>query len=564
KVTKPEIDISVSKPELEIKSPSLEATGELPDIERGGRAKFQMPSIKMPSIGISKPEIKGPKLSGEESVEIRAPEVDVVSPQTDSKADADTGGSPSKFKLPTIKLPKFGISTAKEKSTDQDTGIIETDTKTAGVTFEGSALKVEKQIKKTLDVSKKISDVNISFPKVNTEDINATRCGDEKYLVEQPSIALKGEGADVSSEKAGMHTNVKEPVKSSRFNLPSLGDVFRGFELEFNVPTLDEVENLNVAAEKTVVSPDPQEKKEDEDSKETEAKTEKGSWFKFPKFGTTSPSKTAKESENVTSLSQENLGKTIDVDAAEDLSPTLSVRSSDAFADISSTVTSEQVGLSEASPTKVMVKYSEPAVIVGVGEVKVPSDVITSTTKTELIHLEPNLPEKFDTDTIPITVGGTSSLERILREDTGDVHVITSNIQTLPDTEHTTIITTLETHSVPHDSLKKTVKMATVPWTVEAPIESFSTTSSEHITVERRVVKEKSGDEKGTVIITQKVTHTDSGEPVPEDAASAIRKLKDTMHSEKLRFFEGDETLRVTVSSHGVETQMFESSTESK
>ncbi|KAL4556631.1 neuroblast differentiation-associated protein AHNAK-like, partial [Arapaima gigas] len=51
----------------------------------------------------------------EASVEIRGPEVDIKSPEIDGKIEAEVGGSPSKFKLPTIKMPKFGTSASKGK-----------------------------------------------------------------------------------------------------------------------------------------------------------------------------------------------------------------------------------------------------------------------------------------------------------------------------------------------------------------------------------------------------------------------------------------------------------------
>ncbi|XP_018583157.2 neuroblast differentiation-associated protein AHNAK-like isoform X2 [Scleropages formosus] len=658
-----ELDKETAKSEVEFKGPSIDGKTEITGKEI--YAKGKKPRISFPKFGFSKPDIKssdvnvslpiGDSSLAEGNIEIKVSETDMIATEIEPKVEADVGSSPRKYKLPVIKMPKFGFSSAKEKSTDQDTGTMQTDPGSPGIPLEGTTLKLDKQIDSSHDSKEETSGLSLSFPEIKSQDIISTRLEKGKHPVDQPSTVLEGGEHHASGivldapkvDKGRIHMKVEEPEKSSRFNLPSFGDVFRGFELEFHVPKLDEDEKTltspkeeigpsaieeqdihgksvgkdlghqpkfstltegtaeassftkeaevkemskfkfwfpkisfaesteksksmtsNVVTEKKDMLTHPQEKKETEDNKEPEANTEKGSWFKFSKFGTTSPSKTIKESEKVISLPKENLDKNNEGEVAEeDFSLTSSVRSSDAFADISSTITSEQVGPSEASPTKVMVKYSEPAVIIGVGEVKVPGDVITSTARTELICLEPKLPEKFETDTIPIAEGETSLLQHTLREKTGDTHDITPDIQKVPDTEQVTIVTKLETRSVQDESLKKVVKMATVPWTVEAPTESLSKTPGEHIMVEKCVVKEKSGDEKGTVVITQKVTHVvrgDLGEPAVDDAASAIKKLKDTMHSEKLRFFEGDETLRVTVSTHGIETQMFEPSTENK
>uniref|UniRef100_A0A8C6TPM8 PDZ domain-containing protein n=1 Tax=Neogobius melanostomus TaxID=47308 RepID=A0A8C6TPM8_9GOBI len=75
KISAPDIDLSLSKKDVEVTLPEAKVEGKLPDVE-----------VKAPSI----------------EAEIKAPEVKVETKTKD--------GSPSKLKMPTFKLPKFGAS----------------------------------------------------------------------------------------------------------------------------------------------------------------------------------------------------------------------------------------------------------------------------------------------------------------------------------------------------------------------------------------------------------------------------------------------------------------------
>ncbi|KAM4625247.1 uncharacterized protein ACJ7VT_003711 [Polymixia lowei] len=262
------------------------------------------------------------------------------------------------------------------------------------------------------------------------------------------------------------------------------------------------VASLNV--EGTTVSGKQSEAKEKETNikQESVKSPERAGWLKFPKFGLSSPSEPVKKEEHKSEKSP--VGDTAD----EDVSTTSSVHSSDAFADISSTVTSEQVGLSLSSPTKVTVKYSDPNVTAGLGEVH--SNVITSTTKTELISVEPNLPEKV---TI-LSSGASSSSLDTLKLESGKIHVITSNIQATPEAQHATLLTDFQVQSA-----------------------GGNTT-----VFQRQVVREVSSESRETVLITKKVTHVfgvDPGETDMGETASSLQRLRDSVHSEKMKFFDG-------------------------
>ncbi|KAJ8399205.1 hypothetical protein AAFF_G00415840 [Aldrovandia affinis] len=612
-ITVPEIEVPSVKAAVDVEAPDFETDVLSIEIDKP-EGIVKLPELKAdmsattPHVSTDLSEMEGPALEAK---------VDISSPEP-IKTDVETKGSPSKFKLPTFKMPKFGFSTGKPKTADIDIDTGDTGLKTTEVTLEGATLEIDPTNDGTSDVP-----------------------GTEK--------------------KIELQVDTEGPQKSSKFNLPTIEDVFKGLDIEFHVPTLEEVdeplassrediahtgakeqsthsttaekdsklkyksntdpieiqlstshpgaevsiqaptitketetkerskfkfrfpklgftesseqggntESTNVVVEEKEKELEPQEEKETEKIHETATTTDKGTWFKFPKFG--SPSKTIKDSDKGTSQPSEAIGKSVEGDIVEeDVSLTSSVRSSDAFADISSTMTSEQVGPSIVSPTKVKVKISEPIAMVGVGEVKVPSNIITSTARTELILLEPHLPEKIDTANVPVSVGATFQFpEELKQEPGGDIHVVTSNIQATPSSEHATVITKFETRSSVQalQGQSLTVKLSSAPWTIEGPGEGLGEGSEEKILVEKHVVKERSVEDKGTVIITQRVTQiveADSGEPILGDSASAIKKLRDTMHSEKMKFFEDAETSTITVSTHKIETHVLNTSTEKK
>lgn len=104
---------------------------------------------------------------------------------------------------------------------------------------------------------------------------------------------------------------------------------------------------------------------------------ERAGWFKFPTLGLSSPSEPAKDTQEGKSPVEET--------PDEETSPSCSVQSSDAFADVSSAMTSERGGASLASPTKVTIRYSGPDATAGPGE---PLRNIY-TTRTEMIDHHP-------------------------------------------------------------------------------------------------------------------------------------------------------------------------------
>ncbi|MBN3305041.1 AHNK protein, partial [Amia calva] len=660
-----EIEVPSGKAGIDIKSPDIDIQGPRVAIEKPD-SKIELPKVKMPDIDIKLPQVKGT----ESDIKMQATtDISISKPEAESlDHDIDIKGSPNKFRFPTFTMPKFGISTSNTKSPDTEVSgkVVNLDRSGAEIGVEGPSLEIERPDIQSSDISlKKSSGFSISFPKLKSPEINISAENEGKSgkdLLSMPSHSIDGksEGGISSSLRypetkssqadKGPRVESEGSRKTSRINLPSFGDILKGLDIEFHVPTLEDeeilasskedpsqsgvteqgneasdmsvagkkltsgvqltepsssrpsmgvegsletketestqtkeksgkfrfrfpklgfsdssqesskTESTNLVMEAKEKPPPSPEKKLSTEKKETATKSDKGGWFKFPKLGISSPTKSTKDSQKeITQLSEDLEESTEGGPVEGEVSLMSSLKSSDAFADISS---SEPI----PSPTKVTVKFSEPAVRVAGGEMKSPAGIITSTARTELILLEPCLPEKMHTPTDPASVGAISPPEETSKQPaahtqgTRNVQVVTSEKHGVTSTQSTTVITKMETSSVHALPVQKvTVKASSVPWTTEESAKGFPEPAGKHISVERHVVKEKSGDEKEKVVITRRVQshqfEVASGESLAEGTASAIKRLKDTMHSEKLKFFESTEMSSASGSSHPSEKE---------
>ncbi|XP_056915231.1 neuroblast differentiation-associated protein AHNAK-like [Takifugu flavidus] len=467
------VDVSLSEAEVKVKHSEMET-------ESGGQQiKFNLPKFQ-----IAVPEVRGPnddlnalnknvdvhraqtdeyKLKEDVSVTIKGPSVDIKTNEykgTDTEiANSETNslglGSPSKFKLPSFKMPKLNFSRAKP----QDELI--------PVESEGKdELKIEIQLKGEGEIPNVTSIRQI----LNNSEIEFERDKDD-YL-EQPKEVL----------------NIAEP--------------------------LTEQKQMKI--------------KEITTKHDTTKSPERTGWFKFPKFGLSSPSSPAKTPEYDEKKCP--IGEMVD----EEISPTGSVQSSDAFADISSAMTSENLGLSLSSPTKVTVKYSDSNTVTG--SENMDSKVITSTTRTEQISVEPNLPEKV---TI-LSSGVSSSSEDTLRLESGKIHVIASNIQMTPEAQHALLLNAVQLQPAGGPHVKSETDEA-ASWTVKDSQGGKRTIFERHLV--RKTSSERS-ESKETVVITKQITRTsrfESSEPISGETATSIQQLRQSVHSEKMRFFDGME-----------------------
>ncbi|KAF7710518.1 hypothetical protein HF521_009390 [Silurus meridionalis] len=551
------VDMPLPEASTEMKRPDTDVTISVEDAEHKGRSKFGSPTkFKMPSINFPKFGTKGPKATVEVSdvdVDVKGPEISLPDAELKLPAepllvvikgpDADKGiKSPSKEvkdqevkeQESKFKLPKFGISVLEVKGPKVDVSsdkaeikisvpkakaeLYPPDIEVQGVTTEFQA-----------DLDSKDIEVKMKRPGLSFSDTKAP-AGDEVLIPKLDSKVGKCEDDDtfVSDNALDVFKQkyTQEVKTSSKFILPSLGDVFSGFEVEFNVPTFEEIEEA---------------KKISEVEKQNQPQPEDSDWFRFHKFS--SSTKTSIDNENVASkfprkseqspqsgINENEYKKSFTRETDEEtVSPTLSLSSSDAFADVSSALTTEQIGLSITSPTKVKVKYSEPTVNTEVSDIH--GDIITSTARTELISMEPYQPEKVN---IPFSSETSSSSVDTLKQISG--HLVVSNVQSVSKTQHATILTKLDTQNtqtLPSGKVTDSLLLA-----------EETVMRKGHTIVEKHVVKEIFGDDKEKIFVTQRIQvfEGDSSEPISDDTASSIQRLRDTVHTEKIRFFEGAES----------------------
>ncbi|XP_073339193.1 uncharacterized protein [Pagrus major] len=532
-VSLPEGEVKIKQTEMEIKAPELEAEHD------GQGSKFKLPKFgidlktSQKNVDITLPEVEA---------EVKLPETEVKSSasvkgsETDAKSK-DVGGSSLKFKMPTMKMQKSGSAT-------YDVTVETPDVDKAAET-DGSKVKADVSVNikgPSLDIKTDVSNAAVTdteMPKTETDSVVLGSPSKFKLpLFKMPKLSFsrtKSEDEHVPVETESKEDQLKmevEPkgeMKSPKMSLTSFGEILKTIDVEFDVPKAENGE------EKLETSKDVHEtdgsggkqlepKEKDTNTKQETVKSpERTGWFKFPRFGLSSPSEPAK-------ISEKDERKDEKSPADEEPSPTCSVLSSDAFADISSAMTSEHAGLSLSSPTKVTVKYSDPTVAAGLGETH--SNVITSTTRTEVISVEPNLPEKI---TI-LSSGVSSSSDDTFQLASEKIHIITSNIQATPAAQQAKLLTDVQIQSAGDFPLKSGANEA-ASWTVEESQSGKRTVIGKHFF--RETSSERS-ESKETIVITKQITHVfDSSEPISGETASSIQRLRDSVHSDKMRFFDG-------------------------
>ncbi|XP_042624505.1 neuroblast differentiation-associated protein AHNAK-like isoform X2 [Cyprinus carpio] len=660
-----EIETSKVDPSVDIKAKTAETETPSIDInikEKELNQEGQETQFKLPKFGISLPKVKDPevtvnakelkttgigipepesKMQAEDAI---LPEVDMAleessslekqEVETELKDDTVVSGSPSKFKLPTFKMPKFGISTQKASDPKLKEAEVDVPDSNTDLNIEDKPVQVSKEIQREGE----IKEATEQLPDTAAKKLDGDKGSPSKFkfpTIKMPKISISRtksqEGEDDTTTKANApdaktetKDDTQEPGKSPKFTMPTLEDVLRGFEVEFNVPTIEEMEaqkdkpsvkqdqEAEAKVEETAEYKDKgaQEKskfkfkfpklgfsqssdesnklvdaKTEESEKHLEssadqkatvskeqAKTEKGGWFKFSFSSPTKTSKTdgkeiiqpPEDAEKLDDVEKEaskaheepekiSLGEAME----ENISPTLSLKSSEAFADISSTVTTEQITLSQTSPTKVKVKYTEPTTTVGVSDVQ--NDVVTSTARCKLISMEPHQPEKVNIPFLSDMCSASTSVDTT-KQMSGEIHVITSNIQAIPETQQASILTNLDVCGIHTSPLQVTLGSDSVLTVEETRVQSGT-----HTLVEKHVVKETLHDDKETILVTQRtrVFEGDSAEPISDETASSIHRLRDMVHTEKISFFDSAATIEeVTIVSSETSLKHTDSSTD--
>ncbi|KAM9708179.1 uncharacterized protein ACNS7B_000601 [Menidia menidia] len=498
-VTPPEIKVDVSQ-DVDTKEPSgttLESTAVELDTSLK-KTKFSLPRFSFSKASIQEPSVQEVAVKAKSGMELKVHEHE---------------GRDDGQEL-TPKLPKDLTDTDETKVKEDET-----------VTIRDPNIDVSKAVISDSETQKAATEAvtHGSPSKFKLSSFKMPRLSFSKAKPEEEYIPVNNEQRENQLE---METDPKE---SPKLSLTSFGEILKTIDAEFDVPNVDKDEILDeVHATKEIHVKD-LEAKEKQLKQDTTKSPEKVGWFKFPKFGLSSPSEPAKISEKEEQKDEKSPAEDT---GNEEMSPTFSVQSSDAFADVSSTFTSEHAGPSLSSPTKVTVKYTDPSAAAGLGEIH--GDIVTSTTRTELISDMPELPEKI---TI-LSSGMSSSSEDTIRLDSGKIHVITSNIHPTPETQHAQILSAISTQPGGDLTFKSDADEAAAWVRRDSP-------GGERTVFKRHIVMETSSERsesKETVITTQITRMFDSSDPISGDTASSLQRLKDSVHSEKMRFFdENDE-----------------------
>ncbi|AWP15988.1 putative neuroblast differentiation-associated protein AHNAK-like [Scophthalmus maximus] len=353
KVTGPDIDLSLSKKDVDVTIPEAKAQVKLPDVD-----------------------LKGPSAE----VEIKHPEMKVVT--------KDKDGSPSKYKMPTFKLPKFGVgtpsSTIEVRDMEKDVKINDVDINipeevlavhivAPSIDTEGKSIDLKTTT--TGDEEKgskfKMPKFGISMPKVTGPDIDLSlskkhvdvTIPEVKAEVKLPDVNLKGPSAEVeiqhpemkvvTKDKEGSPSKYKMPTfklpkfgvgtPSSTIEVPDIDKDVKINDVDINIP--EEVLAVNIVAP-TI----------DTEGKSIDLKTtttgdeEKGSKFKLPKFGISMPKVTGPDID--LSLSKKHVDVTIPEVKAEVKLPDVDLKEPSAEVEIKPPEIKVVTKDKEGSPSK--------------------------------------------------------------------------------------------------------------------------------------------------------------------------------------------------------------------
>uniref|UniRef100_A0A8C7M963 PDZ domain-containing protein n=1 Tax=Oncorhynchus kisutch TaxID=8019 RepID=A0A8C7M963_ONCKI len=305
KVKGPEFDLSISKTDVDVNLPERRAV-QLPDVEVGVPSvkvekpeavskdidvKLKKPRMSFPKFGFSKPEVKAPEVDvslpevdislPEENVEVKEPEMEIEAPEIQIEVK-DTVGSPSRFKMPTLKFPQFGAAapniTVEVPDVDKDVKVHGSEIPELKLTM--SAINIEKpsvDLKGPsidVDVKSKILDI-VTLPEASVE-------------VQPPSTELKvpsGKGEIPEGVATEIDVKMRKPRMSfGWFSKPEV----KAPEVDVSLPKGD----ISLPEEKVEVKESEVEIKAPEIQVEMKHGIElegQGSKFKLPKFGISLP-----------------------------------------------------------------------------------------------------------------------------------------------------------------------------------------------------------------------------------------------------------------------------------
>ncbi|XP_062823558.1 neuroblast differentiation-associated protein AHNAK [Anolis carolinensis] len=288
-VNLPKVEADISLPKGKIELPETEVSVKDPKAEgsvEGGGMKIHMPKFKMPSLGFSKTDVKGPKLdvdlslpkvdvtfpsadlsitkpelktgdlqagisvsgpdvhvpSGEATVELKAPELQMEAPAAQIALDGTEvklEGVDSRFKMPKFHMPKFGVSLPKGKSTGEGEIVLPS----VDVEFTKPELKEDVDLPSVGVVGEiKLPQAEIEAPSLEVElgekgkykmsDVKMPRAKMPKGKTRQVGVSLPKVEADVSLPKG----KIKLPEAEVSVKVPEAEGSVEGGGMKIHMP----------------------------------------------------------------------------------------------------------------------------------------------------------------------------------------------------------------------------------------------------------------------------------------------------------------------------------------
>ncbi|XP_030130971.4 protein AHNAK2 isoform X2 [Taeniopygia guttata] len=251
-VSLPKAEVSLPKGqegEVALQSPEAEASLEVAAGKaEGSSMKIHMPKVKVPSVVLSKPTIKSPKLdtdvslpsaeikaadtditvtapditlpSVEGSLDIQTSDIDLKAPSGEGKLKLEGSGLKGKLKMPKFDKPKFTASSPKAEGPTAEVSLpsaeVDLPSTTVTATADGSGLNLEKPSLKMPKADIKAPKVDISLPSV---DVTLPQASVD-VQVPEATLSLEGE-AKVPEKEAGKAKEGK--FKMPKFGMPSFG-----------------------------------------------------------------------------------------------------------------------------------------------------------------------------------------------------------------------------------------------------------------------------------------------------------------------------------------------------
>ncbi|GLD74408.1 protein AHNAK2 [Lates japonicus] len=301
------VDVSIPPHKMELKKPEL----EIKPLQTEGALDGQGSKFKMPKLGITMSKVKGPEIDfslskkdvdvtlPEAKAEIKLPDVEVKQPSAEVEikppeikvVTKDTDGSPSKFKMPTFKLPKFGVGTQSVSSEVNVEGPdVDKDIKVDGADLRLPEVKAEVKPPDVEGVEgDQKKDVDVTLPEAKAE----VQPPDVK--IKQPSAKVEIKGPEIEAQSGNVEGSPSK-FKMPSFTLPKFGASTPKDSVE--VPDVDkdikiDDAKLNISKEGAAV--DVKAPNIDTGGLSVDVKTKgsetdgSGSKFKMPKFGISMP-----------------------------------------------------------------------------------------------------------------------------------------------------------------------------------------------------------------------------------------------------------------------------------